>query len=267
MTIDIISKFKKWLIANGQSDNTVSSYTINATKFISFLNGAEISEDKIIDYIIVLKKQYTPKTVNCHNDAIRALLRFLKLNIITPKQTKLVKKIPKYITLNFLEDSLIPMVEVVSERPFRDKVLLYFMFFTGLRKREILGLKRENFNLEERTVKLYISKTKEERILFYTKKVRNLLADYFSIEPEKNNAFNIKESTISNLLRKLNPYFKDVHLYCHLFRDSYAVHLIKQGVDISIVSELLGHHSLQSTMRYTRLKTEDLKNKYDKFIK
>lgn len=264
---EILEKFKTWLIVNEYSKNTILHYYTGIKKFLSKVDINNINENTINNYFLELQDKYAKKTIHCYKDSIQTFLKFLKKDIKLPKRSKLNKKIPQYITLKFFEKELIPMVELISQKPLRDRALLYFLFFTGLRKSEIINLKREDFNLEERSVKVYISKTKEERIVFYTKKVRDLLKMYFSTEIETKNAFNINNNTISYLLKKLNLYFKDINLHCHLFRDSYSVHLLMQGIDISIVSELLGHHSIQSTMRYTRLRTEDLKKKYDKFIK
>ena len=141
------------------------------------------------------------------------------------------------------------------------------MFFTGLRKGELVKLKREDFDLEKRTVKVIQSKVRKERITGFTNKVKNMVKDYFLFEAEDKNAFNIVLNTISTLLKNLNPYFKEVHLYPHLFRHSYARHLLNKGIDLSIVSTLMGHSNVQSTMRYLKLQNDDLKGKYDEFIK
>ncbi|KKK96226.1 hypothetical protein LCGC14_2664890, partial [marine sediment metagenome] len=201
------------------------------------------------------RKTVSSKTLNCYKDSIAVFLRFLKKDIPVPKRAKTFQKLPKYFTLNFLEKSIIPMVDLVSRNPVRDKVLLYFVYFTGLRKSELTKLKRENFNLEERIVKVIIQKTKEERIVFYTKRVKDLLEAYFSLEAEDTNAFNLCSSTLETLLKNLNPYFKEIHLHTHLLRHSFSAHFLMQGGDISDLKEFLGHKSIQSTMRYAGLKT------------
>jgi site-specific recombinase XerD len=49
------------------------------------------------------------------------------------------------------------------------------------------------------------------------------------------------------------------HVTCHTFRHSVATHLLKGGADIRHIQMLLGHSSLQTTERYTRVEVSDLK--------
>jgi len=263
-----VSKFKNYLMANNFAKSSIINYTASVDKFIAFLNGRVIDEDNIIEYVLILRKTLSDKSINCHLDGLQCFLRYFKINVEIPKRKKTVEKVPKYFTYKFFRDSIIPMVELVSSKPIRDKALLYFLFFTGLRKGELVNLKRADFDLDKRTVKVFMPKVQKERITFFTSRVKNRLKDYFLFEAEDKNAFNIGLNTVSNLLRKLQPYFKkEVNLHPHLFRDSYAVHLLKQGIDISIVSTLLGHSNISSTMRYATLKTDDIKNIYDGKIK
>jgi integrase/recombinase XerD len=49
------------------------------------------------------------------------------------------------------------------------------------------------------------------------------------------------------------------HVTCHVFRHSIATHLLRGGADIRHIQKLLGHGSLHSTQRYTRVEISDLK--------
>jgi len=266
---EVISKFQKWLIVNENSTSTIISYVGRVRRLLIFIGGVEnLSEDNISEFLLYLKENLGEKTLNCYKDSISAFLKSIKKDIPIPKRATLFKKIPKYFTLKFFEKSLIPMIDLISTTPTRDKALLYFAFFTGLRKKELYLLKRKNFDLEERTVKVIIPKQKEERIVFYTKRVRDLIQIYFSLEEEKKNAFNCGYDSIGNLLRKLNPYFKEIHLHPHLFRTSGAIHLLMQeGSTLIDVKDFLGHNNIQSTMIYTRFNNNDKKKRYDKFMK
>jgi integrase/recombinase XerC len=55
---------------------------------------------------------------------------------------------------------------------------------------------------------------------------------------------------------------KEVHIHPHLFRHSFAIGLLRNGVDILVVSKLLGHSNIQTTQRYLGLYTEELKEQY-----
>lgn len=265
----VVNKFQKHLIVNEQSASTIENYIGRVRRLLKFTKGVEnITEQSVTNFLLEVKKTVTPKTLNCYKDSLSVFFRFIKKDIPIPKRAKIFKSLPNYFTLKFFEKSIIPMIDLVSRKPIRDKVLLYLAFFTGLRKGELYKLKRENFNLEERTAKVIIPKTKEERIVFYTKRVKDLLEAYFSLEPENKNALNIGVSTFESLLKRLNPYFKEIHLHPHLFRHSGAIHLLMQkGATIKDVYDFLGHNSIQSTMIYSKLKIVDKKERYDKFMK
>ncbi|GAH21774.1 unnamed protein product, partial [marine sediment metagenome] len=112
---------------------------------------------------------------------------------------KTVEKVPDYITLDYFENQIIPVVECIFRNPLRTKAILYFMFYTGLRRNELYPLKREDINLKEREVKIYAQKVKTEEIRFFPQKVADLIKTYFSIEPEINNAFNLTKNTVKNI--------------------------------------------------------------------
>jgi len=263
----ILSEYSKWLEVNGKSKTTIEQYSQQIRDFLSKIKLEDISEKTIITYLLELKNKYAPKTVNLYRTAIKSFLDYLKKDVPIPKQLKIEQKLPEFITLKYFESNVIPMIDLIFENPLKIKTIMYFMFFTGLRVGEISLLKRKYFNLKERTVKIFSPKTKKERIIFYNKKTRNLLDMYFGTTPESKNAFNTETSSIKGYFKRLKPYFKDINFHAHLLRHSFANHFLVNKGEISILKELLGHASIQSTMRYAGLNQEQLKKKYDEFIK
>lgn len=265
---EIIEKYRKYLIVNGSSYSTITSYTQQVSHFLNEVNLDNISTETIQDYFYNLKDKFSNSTLNIYKSAIKSFLTFLgKDNIKVPKAYKLDKKLPEFITLKFLENNILPMVEVLFDRPLKTKTVLYFMFYSGLRVSEVASLKRSDFDLENKTVKIYSKKNKTERIIPYPKKIKDILEIYFNVEYEETGAFNIGAGGIKRFFEKLNPYFKDINLHAHIMRHSGATHWRKKGISIENIQYLLGHSNIQSTMIYAHADCQEIFDDFRKKVK
>lgn len=290
-----MDEFKKWLKLQGYSVNTISIYLSNIKNFnlyiknqsdlninntiinissFCFINKTKTTSNSLLkklieNYILhMLEKEYKKETINCFLKSIKAFLKYSNIKIDVPSMFKPEEKLPDAISEQYFKNEIDPVVPLVfTERRLKIKTILWFMFYTGLRINEVVSLTRDNFDLKERTVKIYQKKTKNERIAFYTKEVQGLLELYFSYEEEKTNAFNITKYDIEYIFKRLKPNFPDIKLRPHLFRHSFATMLLKKGVDISIVQKLMGHKNITSTLRYLQTNTELLKEIYDKKVR
>jgi site-specific recombinase XerD len=166
------------------------------------------------------------------------------------------KTTPKFLSIEDLNEiiSKFCMFENRLMNPFKTEVFITFVYMTGLRKNEILTLKREAFNFDDNRVKIRIvGKGDKERFVFisekYSPKLRQKILDYFSSEPETINSFNVTLGEIDYMFRKMNKY-TNKHVSCHSFRHSYSKYLLDKGVAITYIQALLGHSSLNTTMIY-----------------
>lgn len=259
---EIIEKYKKHLQVNDASYSTVANYIGWIKIFLSKISIENITKDNIENFLFDLKDDYKKSTLNICKSAIRSFLKYLDNNTKVPKGTRIIQEIPKYITLEFLENDLIPVVEWIFPNALKVKTIFIFLFFTGLRVGEVASLKRSNFNLKELKVKYLNHKTKKERIVFYPKDVALLLEQFFCIEEEITSAFNIKISGIQHFFKKLKPHFPEMELSAHTLRHAFATHLRKQGVRIETIQYLMGHSNIKSTMIYAHTDTKAIKEEY-----
>lgn len=262
-----LKEFKNWLELNGYSNN--NNYYYLVSEFIKILPpNTNITKKILNNYLLKIKRNYTIGYTNNHIKAIRIYFKFLNLDISTPSLSKPIQKISDSISLDYFVNEVIPLIDLCFEdRKLQIKAILYLMFFTGLRKGEVVLLKRQNFDLKNNRIKVYAPKTKTERIVIYPKEVNGIFLDYFQSEEENINAFNLGNYSIDYIFKTLKPYLKNCNFRPHLLRKSFCTHLVKKGMNLKYIQKLTGHKSLQSLERYIDTNIDNVQKSYDDIFK
>jgi integrase/recombinase XerD len=263
-----LKKFKNWLIINDYSEHTIkdSSYVIK--KF--FKEYKQINTDNIYEWLLKMREEVAKSTFNKNKRYLKLYLKFLgkHKDIELPKSSKITQKIPKYITEDYLINEVIPVAVCVSSKPIRDKAILYFLFYTGIRPNELISLKREDIDLEKREAKIKCSKQSKERIIYLSPKLCTIISAYFKYKKEKINAFNISsESALSAITRKVKANLDIDEFHPYILRHSFATHLRMNDCPLEIIQELMGHKDISSTQIYAHINNKKLKSNYDKYMK
>jgi integrase/recombinase XerC len=115
-------------------------------------------------------------------------------------------------------------------------------------------------------------KGKKERLIPIGDKALDAIKEYLQHRPNRSNALFLNKSgtrlsdrSVRNILSK---HIKTISLTRdispHVFRHSFATHLLNRGADLRSVQELLGHVNLSTTQIYTHVTTDHLKEVYNK---
>ena len=136
---------------------------------------------------------------------------------------------------------------------------------TGLRLNEALSLNSGTIDLDNDDGHIYViqenSKTRTNRIIPMNESSKAILRTY-------PNGFNsLKDHQCQKAwkyIRTNMQLLNDPEFTIHSLRHTFASNLIKKGVDIFTVKELLGHSSIKTTQRYSHLETSTLKKAVDK---
>ena len=276
-----IEKFISYLeIEKNYSRHTVLNYKLDLEEFVLYLGAAKIESVEYLQlrkYLAELKvKNFQPRTLARKVSSMRSFFKFLvregymKNNpaslLMTPK---LDRTLPKFLT----EEEMVRFIESpATDKEFglRDRAILELLYSTGIRVSELVGLNLEEVDFIGNIVKV-AGKGKKERIVPMGNKSAQAIKDYLDKRQKKSNAlFFNKNGTrltdrgvrlivnkyiaVSSLNRNISP---------HVFRHSFATHLLNRGADLRAVQELLGHVNLSTTQIYTHLTTEKLKQIYD----
>ncbi len=282
-------------IERGLSENSLLSYERDLRYFGQFLQdrGVQVSEivaPTLSDFEVWLKdRSLAISSINRTNSAVKSFLiycaREYDLNLPTGEITshKVARKLPKALTIEEVT-SLIESAEMLSEATsLRDVALLELLYSTGGRVSEIIGInvsdlaKVESDNEVIQTIKLR-GKGSKERIVpigsfaltaldNYLVRVRPPLAAKSAKSESalflnsrggrlsRQSAWSIVHSAAKacGLEGKVSP---------HVFRHSYATHLLDGGADIRVVQELLGLSSTTTTQIYTLVTIDKIRQSY-----
>ena len=161
----------------------------------------------------------------------------------------------------------------------RNTAILELFYATGIRLSELVGLNIGAINDKELLIKV-IGKGKKERYVPLGRKAIKLIDDYCKyirstiIDNKKSdgnvflskNGKQLTRMTIFNILNKwvkISGINKDISP--HIFRHSFATHLLEGGADLRAVQEMLGHSDISTTQIYTHLDNEYLKEVHRTF--
>src|SRR5690606_31047266 len=154
----------------------------------------------------------------------------------------------------------------------RNRAMIELLFSSGVRVGEMAALVMGHVNWEE-CGWIILGKAGRKRLAFFCRRAMTALVGYRAVwkyisqQPmyaERQLFINkdgerLNVRSIRRLLVELGTAAKlDKPLHPHVFRHSFATHLLNSGVDLRIVQELLGHISIRSTQIYTHVSTERL---------
>ncbi len=275
-----------WL-EKGLSENTLSAYRSDLTKFALFLaKQSEIDNlVQLVDFEQDVLNQYlairydgglSGRSTSRFLSSLRSLCQFMlrqKIRSDDPvsllQNPKLARSLPKTLTESQVID-LLNAPKIDDPIQLRDKAMLEVLYATGLRVTELVSLRLDQLSLQQGVVRVIGKGNKErlvplgedavDRLSTFLKQGRSALLKSESdvIFPSKRGVLMTRQtfwhriklySQIANIQSDLSP---------HTLRHAFATHLLNNGADLRVVQMLLGHSDLSSTQIYTHVATERL---------
>ncbi|OED30596.1 site-specific tyrosine recombinase/integron integrase [Methanosphaera sp. WGK6] len=152
----------------------------------------------------------------------------------------------------------------------RNKLILTLLYSTGLRVSELIKLKIRTIDEKERTIRVR-GKGEKDRIVIFDDNTLYLIHEYLDKRGVENEYLFVSQKNHTLSSRYIQLMIKDYakaagitkKVTPHILRHSFATHLLKNGVDIRAIQQLLGHSNLSTTQIYTSVDMHTLKNVYD----
>lgn len=288
-----LEDFKSYIIAEKNfSEHTAKAYCSDILSFLVWMDDEcceDVNFSKIRDYIHFIQKfNYKKTTVARKIASLRTFYKYLyrerkidlnpAMNLNNPKRPK---SLPKFLTPDEVEQ-ILNNTKIETPAGYRNRTILELLWATGMRISELSGLNFGDLNLEHNEIRVF-GKGSKERIILVTDRAKNYLERYiesaralipkgFPVPPQDENSpvfinntgYRLQTRTVRNVINEVVEKINlPKHVTPHVFRHSFATHLIENGADLRVVQELLGHASISNTQIYTHVSTQHLKEVYN----
>jgi len=221
----------------------------------------------------------SPRSIQRRLSAVRTFSEFLVREGCVPRNAALDARAPKTkkrLPTTLDADQMARFLEFRGDDTLsmRDKAIMELFYSSGLRLSELVGLDHAALDLEDRTVRVD-GKGGKTRILpvgrFAVNALRKWLEERATLPALDGSAVfvgrNGRRLTPRAVQLRVSTWARrrglGVHVHPHMFRHSFASHLLESSTDLRGVQELLGHADISTTQIYTHLDFQHLAKVYD----
>lgn len=248
----MLDEFKKWLrIHKDSTPNTIESYENRIKVYLSYTDGI-VDQQSLNDFIEHrLDKGVSVNTLNQFYCALRVYCEFRNIELNIPKAKKVNKTIKGFFTEEELRDSVLPMVSLIFREYDRNYLIIRFMFYTGLRNSEVCELRVDDIDFKNNIINVKNTKSKVDRIVpIINNEIKKEIKEWIEKHGGEK-VFDVSDGLIRDIFSKLKRESNITKDFTpHIMRHSCAKHLIRLGVDVTIVQRILGHSDINTTMLY-----------------
>jgi integrase/recombinase XerD len=268
----------------GLAATTVQQHRSTLEDFLSrgLPNGSglsDLSADDIETYVQIKSKEVKRQTLQHTVGHLRAFLRYCAddgkarrgLERIDTPRTYRGELPPRALAWDLVE-KLLASVDTKSPNGWRDHAILHLMAFYGLRPSEVAALTLSSIDWDAQTLRVEQRKTRSELVLPLANRTVRLLRRYRRVGRPRCDQPQL-------FLRARCPiraltHYAVVDIFAararqsglplqrassYALRHAFAMRLLRRGVGVKAIGDLLGHHSLESTCVYLRIDTDMLR--------
>ena len=255
------NKLKEELLIRNHSPRTYNTYRICILKFLEWTGKTDPETLTLYDarnYILHMRldRGFTTQYCNAINASIRFFYKFVLHFVwneeIVPRMINDTKQ-PEVLSLKEIE------LMIDTAQNVRNKAIISLLYSSGLRLNELCNLSLKDIYMSTMQVHVRNSKNHGEHWTILSHRSLDLLIEYwnsykvyrdylFVSSYEKHDK--LSKSCVYRIIKKIGKEAGIEHVHPHVFRHSFASHMIEQGVPIEHVQAMMGHRSPSSTYRY-----------------
>ncbi|MDR1978712.1 MAG: tyrosine recombinase XerC [Synergistaceae bacterium] len=278
--IDAVTSFLDYIRNKSTSSHTFINYAADLKQFSDYLEEQKIELLEDIDtprlraYLRGLFGWgYSKATIARKLSALRSFFSYLKKTGVLEhdvSRTLRGPSAPRNIPRALSTEAVNVLFEMAShsEEPVRDTAIVEILYGCGLRISELVGLKWDNVDMEERWLIILGKGSKERRVPFgsYAQKAMEKLREAqdssngFVFAGRKGKPLTVR--TVHRVVTTLASRGGLDGVTPHVLRHSCATHLLERGASLKFVQELLGHENMATTQIYLTISASWMKKSY-----
>lgn len=270
------------------SKRTGEIYSAALERFRTHLEAAEVSDIAHLSarevrswQMHLMEQGLAPATIKQHLAAVSSWMRYLRRQgwletdiMARVSSPKLPRHLPTFFREQEVDHIYHPPEGLFSDTYTgqRDQLMLRLLYETGMRRAELLGLTPASIDFGALSLKV-LGKRDKQRLIPIHPELAHALHLYLDLRaslPPHNEALFLSPS---GKALTANQVYRIVHHYMsllsheektspHVFRHSFATHMLNQGAELEAIKELLGHANIATTEIYTHVTREHLKEQY-----
>ena len=258
MDNNLPAKFEEWLTRyradRNPADNTVRGFRSTMTRFLIYCQSQgrasldEITRDDIIAWLngLIDARTSTRKASERYltvffNRALMYGLRRVKMATLAYRGPA---DIARATLKGFTQDEIYTMMKNVRKLGNRERVIFYILSLRPMRQNELVNLKVQDVDLNEKILTIHRSKNKKSRIVSYPQEAYDAMAELIRDKALGDLVFGIKTRAMNKVI---NGILESLGIYrngrsSHAFRHTVIVAMLRhQGIDPALVAELAGN--------------------------
>lgn len=290
---NVLKDYREYLkIERGLSQNTITNYSFDVEKLISYLENNKIevtpltiSEEEVQQFVYHIARQVNPRSQSRIISGLKGFFNFLvfedyrKQNPLELVESpKIGRKLPDTLSIEEI-DGIIAAIDLSKPEGERNRAILETLYGCGLRVSEVINLRISDLFFKEGFIKVTgkgekqrfvpIAEATQKYINLYREHIRShmdiqkghedtLFLNRRGKQLTRAMIFTIirRLSEDSGLRKKISP---------HTFRHSFATHLLENGADLRAIQQMLGHESITTTEIYVHMDRSHLKTVMEQY--
>lgn len=249
------------------SSHTVEDYQRTLGKFLRHTGDMPIDKVGTNQITAFLGAQKVgKKTIVNYHIALSALWTWaLKEEYVEKHVVRLVEKPkpPVIVIEPFSDVEVRALLQAIRYAPMKNRALILTLLDTGGRASDIVNIRKEDIDFTKRYIKIQSGKGDKQRLLPFSTRTGSALFAHVS-NCEEDRIFGESRHGLAQYLRRLGKRAGVANVHPHRFRHTFAVTALRNGMNIYVLQEILGHSTLDMVKRYLALAQTDLDDAHKK---